>query len=111
MPNQKNQALQRLFLGENQIGDAGATTLAEGIAVSPFCSFFLRVGCWLALPSSVTHVISVILVLQKNTALNELLLGGNKIGDEGGKAIGKALEVSPAFVSSFSFPCAVTSSR
>jgi hypothetical protein len=36
-------------------------------------------------------------------------LGHNKIGDKGGKAIGKALEVSPAFVSSFSFSCAVIS--
>jgi Ran GTPase-activating protein (RanGAP) involved in mRNA processing and transport len=58
---------------------------------------------------SVTHLFSVILVLQKNTTLKELLLSGNRIGDEGGKAIGKALEVSPAFVSSFSFSCAVTS--
>jgi hypothetical protein len=59
------------------------------------------------LPLSVTHVISVILVLQKNTTLKELNLSHNKIGGEGGKAIGKALEVSPVFVSSFSFPFAV----
>ena len=58
-------------------------------------------------------------VLQKNTTLKELYLGDNKIGPEvylgddkigpeGGKAIAKALEVSPVFVSSFSFSCAVT---
>jgi hypothetical protein len=47
------------------------------------------------------------LVLQKNTTLKELDLRWNNIGDEGGKAIGKALEVSPVFVSSFSFPFAV----
>ena len=54
-------------------------------------------------PPAVTHFISVILVLQKNTTLKELYLRYNKIGPEGGKAIGKALEVSPVFVSSFSF--------
>ena len=50
---------------------------------------------------SVTHVISVILVLQKNTTLKQLDVSNNKIGPEGGKAIGKALEVSFVLVSFF----------
>jgi hypothetical protein len=58
---------------------------------------------------SVTHVIYVVLVLQENTTLKELNMNWNQIGDEGGKAIAKALEVSPVFVSSFSFSCAVIS--
>ena len=40
----------------------------------------------------------MILVLQKNTTLKELNLPYNNIGDEGGKAIGKALEVSPVLL-------------
>ena len=75
----------------------------------------LRVGCWLFLllvtSLSVTHVISAILVLQENTALKELNLYGNNIGDEGGKAIGKALEVSFVLVSSFVFLCGYPPSR
>jgi hypothetical protein len=47
----------------------------------------------------------VILVLQKNTTLEKLYLCGNEIGDKGGKAIGKALEVSFVLVSSFVFLC------
>ena len=62
-------------------------------------------------PPSVTHVISVILVLQKNTTLKELDLWKNNTGDVGGTAIAKALEVSPVFVFSFSFSCAVTPPR
>jgi hypothetical protein len=61
-----------------------------------------------SLPSN--PFISVVFVLQKNTTLKELSLCGNKIGGEGGKAIGKALEVSHVLVSSFSFSCAVTAS-
>ena len=61
-------------------------------------------------PPPVTHLISVIFVLQKNTTLKELKLGLNKIGDEGGKAIGKALEVSFVLVSFFSFFGVVTPS-
>ena len=47
----------------------------------------------------------MILVLQKNTTLEKLYLCGNEIGDKGGKAIGKALEVSFVLVSSFVFLC------
>ena len=41
----------------------------------------------------------------KNTTLKKLILWDNQIGDEGGKAIGKALEVSFVLVSSFVFLC------
>ena len=52
----------------------------------------------------------MLLVLQENTTLKELHLFGSMIGDEGGKAIGKALEVSFVLVSSFVFLCGYTSS-
>jgi hypothetical protein len=35
-PNQQNQTLQQRGLGKNNIGDAGAVALADGIKVSPF---------------------------------------------------------------------------
>ena len=52
----------------------------------------------------VTHVISVIFVLQKNTTLKKLFLRGNNIGDVGGTAIAKALEVSPVSNPLFALP-------
>ena len=50
----------------------------------------------------------MIFVLQENTTLEVLALYENNIGDEGGKAIAKALEVSPICLSFVSFSCAVT---
>jgi hypothetical protein len=40
----------------------------------------------------------MILVLQKNPSITILDMSWNKIGPEGGKAIGKALEVSPVLL-------------
>ena len=82
------------------ITDEGWKAFAAGLAVrccanvSIVMSFFLCGS-----PTPVTHLISVNFVLQKNTTLTELSLDGNEIGDEGGKAIGKALEVSFILVS------------
>ena len=54
------------------------------------------------------HAHFFVCATQKNTSITMLDLSENEIGDEGGKAIAKALEVSSVFVSSFSFSCAVT---
>jgi hypothetical protein len=101
-----------LDLSERDLGDEGAIELVEELKVwvcsralgwSFFCCAWLL--ALLLVRLSVTHVTSAILVLQENTALKELNLYGNKIGDDGGKAIGKALEVSFVLVSSFVFLC------
>ena len=44
-------------------------------------------------------MILVVCVTQKNTTLEVLSLYDNQIGIEGGKAIAKALEVNPFFLS------------
>jgi hypothetical protein len=94
VPKQKNQTLQRVDLYNNKIGDVGAAALGEGIAVS--C---VACGCWLFLllvtRPPVTDLISVILVLQKNAALQVLSLNVNQIGDAGAAALADGIKVSP----------------
>jgi hypothetical protein len=58
--------------------------------------FLLLLGaCGYRLPLSVTDLISVILVLQKNTALQVLDLKRNQIGDAGAAALADGIKVSP----------------
>ena len=104
---QKNTTLKVLSLSDNKIGPDGGKAIAKALEVSLVFVSSFSFSCAVT-PPAVTHFISVILVLQKNTALQVLDLRSNKIGPEGGKAIAKALEVSPFFVSFFSFSCAVT---
>ena len=44
VPNQKNQTLQTLYLHGNNIGDAGAVALADGIKVSTVLASFFVFG-------------------------------------------------------------------
>jgi Ran GTPase-activating protein (RanGAP) involved in mRNA processing and transport len=101
---QKNTTLKELNLRNNRIGDEGGKAIGKALEVSPVFRVLFPCSCAVTrLPLLVTHVTSVILVLQENTTLKELDLEDNKIGDEGGKAIGKALEVSFVLVFLLSF--------
>jgi hypothetical protein len=87
------------------ITDEGWKAFAAGLAVRCCAAalvllFFFLCG-YRSPPSPVTplvnNLISMMLLLQENKTLQTLDLGYNKIGDEGTKALAKAIEVCSSF--------------
>ena len=104
---QENTTLKDLNLGSNKIGPEGGKAIAKALEVSPVCVLFFRFPVRLP-PTPGNRAHFCVCTTQKNTSITNLDLRWNTIGPEGGKAIGKALEVSFVLVSSFQFSCAVT---
>ena len=78
-----------LVLTSNNIGDDGATALAEALksntALATLYLYFNNIG--------VTGAIALAEVLKNNTALTTLYLTSNNIGDDGAIALAEALEI------------------
>ena len=76
----------------NQIGDKGATAIAEALKVNGALTVLglenNKIG-----PSGATAIAEA---LKVNGALTELSLGGNRIGDQGATAIADALNFNGA---------------
>ena len=87
--------LQKLVLGANSIGDAGAAAIAEALKVN-------RVLTTLVLHFS--HIsdagaAAIAGALKVNVVLRELWLNNNSIGDEGAADLGEALRVNRVLTS------------
>jgi hypothetical protein len=109
-PMQVNKTLTNLNLEYNKLGPQGGKAIAQSLEVTfhvqchtlSTCRFVtfhchtLSIG--LSMTANITSLLCMHFFVQVNTSITELNLIDNKLDAEAGKALGKALEVSPIFI-------------
>jgi hypothetical protein len=89
---QINKSITSLDLSYNKLDAEAGKALGVALEVT----FHFSVSS-LSLTANITSLLCMHFFVQVNTSITELNLGANDLDAEAGKALGKALEVSPIF--------------
>ena len=81
----------------NHLGPEGGKAIVKSLEVMIMIRCFRRYRS-LSMTANITSLLCMHFCAQVNTSITELDLSDNKLDAEAGKALGKALEVSPIFI-------------